>query len=357
VDQRPFQFQDQVFLIGQSLAETWPVTVFVSLRPGTFFHSRAKGSLSGYQPRVFTVAPPRIDLVITKRMRFAQSQLAESRRLNSFPEALELTSQTLLRYVGVILRSLETNEQLVEIIDNLSGGNVRTALDFINAFVGSGHVDAYKILSIEGESGSYVIPVHEFLRAVTFGDHEHYDPDASPIANLFDITQPDGREHFLLANILSYIERVGSVGGAEGYVEVQKVYDFMQGLGFSASQIQATLHRAELRRLLDCSPRFSDPQISGRYRITTAGAYTAHHLPRNFTYVDAVIVDTPIVDPGYRARIGDCRAIQDRLDRCETFIAYLDEQWKMLADKDVAYDWTSVSQDLRKDINRILWRL
>ncbi|MGD0007111.1 MAG: hypothetical protein ABSE93_00995 [Terriglobia bacterium] len=215
VDQRPFEFQDQVFLIGQSLAETWPTTVFISLRPATFFHSRVKGSLSAYQPRVFTVAPPRIDLVIIKRMRFARAQLSQTGRLDSFPKALALTSQTLERYVGVLLNSFETNRDLVTFIDNLSGGNVRTALDFINAFVGSGHVDAYKILSIE-DTGSYIVPVHEFLRAVIFGDHEHYDPAASPLANLFDITQPDGREHFLLANILSYIERVGSVGSAEG---------------------------------------------------------------------------------------------------------------------------------------------
>ncbi len=59
VDQRPIEFQDRVFLIGQSLAETWPATVFIFLRPDTFFESKTKGSLAAYQPRVFTIVPSR----------------------------------------------------------------------------------------------------------------------------------------------------------------------------------------------------------------------------------------------------------------------------------------------------------
>ena len=202
VDQRPFEFQDQVFLIGQSLSETWPATVFISLRPSTFFHSRVRGSLAAYQPRVFTISPPRVDQVILKRMSFAEAQLKETGRLDSFPKGLSLNSVTLEHYIAVLLQSFRTSKDLNEFIDNLSGGNVRLALDFVNSFVGSGHVDANKILSAFEETGAYFIPIHEFMRAVIFGDYEHFHPAASPIVNIFDISQPDGREHFLLVNIL-----------------------------------------------------------------------------------------------------------------------------------------------------------
>jgi hypothetical protein len=151
IDQRPFEFQEQVFLIGHSLAETWPCTVFVSLRPDTFFQSRAKGSLTAYQPRVFTVAPPRVDLVLSKRLKFALKQLSETGRLASFPKGLSLKSETLSTYLNVVLESFEEGDGLVEFIDNMSGGNMRQALDFITAFVGSGHVDTDKILRIVAE--------------------------------------------------------------------------------------------------------------------------------------------------------------------------------------------------------------
>lgn len=73
IDQRDLEFQDSVYLVAQSLADSWNVTTFVSLRPETFNASRRAGSLSAYQPRVFTISPPRIDRVIRKRLEFALS--------------------------------------------------------------------------------------------------------------------------------------------------------------------------------------------------------------------------------------------------------------------------------------------
>lgn len=352
IDQRPFEFQEQVFLIGHSLAETWPCTVFMSLRPDTFFQSRAKGSLSAYQPRVFTVAPPRVDLVISKRLRFALKQLAETGRLASFPQGLWLKSETLSAYVNVVLNSFEENRDLMEFVDNLSGGNVRAALDFVTAFVGSGHVDTDKILGIVRADGGYIIPVHEFMRAVIFGDHEYYDPITSPVTNLFDISMPDGREHFLLGIILALVERSSSSSN-EGFVETHKIYDFCQGLGFQPSQINAAIERARQKRLLEPGARFSDPLGTRNYRITTVGAYTYVSLIRYVQYVDAMVVDTPIVDEDVNSQIRDCQYIRERLERVEIFSAYLDRHWQALSDKVGIFDWRSVSHDLREGIRRI----
>jgi hypothetical protein len=95
--------------------------------------------------------------------------------------------------MSAILHSFEKNDELNSFVDNLSGGNIRRALDFLNAFIGSGHVNATRILANQQEQGFYMISVHEFMRAVIFGDNEHYDPSTFPIANLFDISTPDAR--------------------------------------------------------------------------------------------------------------------------------------------------------------------
>ena len=78
VDQRSPLFQEEVFLMAHAFATNWPVTAFVALRPETFSLSRARGTLAAYQPRVFTIEPPRVDLVVQKRMQFALKQLRES---------------------------------------------------------------------------------------------------------------------------------------------------------------------------------------------------------------------------------------------------------------------------------------
>lgn len=353
IDQRPIEFQESVFLIGQSFAGTWPMTVFMSLRPDTFSHSKTKGSLAAYHPRVFAVGPPRVDLVLSRRFQFALSELEGTGRLNVFPEGLTLNQQSLSAYISILRYSFENNDALTEFIENLSGGNVRTALEFVSDFVGSGHVDSQKILDIYAESGDYLVPVHEFTRAVLYKDHEYYDPTVSKIANLFDVSSPDGREHFLLANILSFVERYGSTPVDEGYVEVNRVFEFAMGIGFDSVQAHVALNRATSKKLLEANPRFSDTLSVTSVRITTIGAYTIKKLVSMFTYVDAVIIDTPIINAEKRKAIKDVSALLDRLERAELFRSYLDDEWARLNTSDLPFDWRVISSQLQSDISRV----
>src|SRR5258708_31500071 len=96
------------------------------------------------------------------------------------------------------------------------------------------------------------------MRAVIYGDHEHYDPSASPIPNVFDISSPDPREHFLLPIILGHLERLGAVARAEGYVSTEKIFGYCHALGFQPAQIQVAIPRTTARRLLEGSARFTD---------------------------------------------------------------------------------------------------
>jgi GTPase SAR1 family protein len=353
IDQRELDFQEQVFLIGQSLAETWPATVFLSLRPETFFRSRTTGSLTAYAPRVFTIAPPSIGTVIRRRLAFCRELVDDAdRRRKIIPDALDPQAELLGRYLRVVQSSFSQRPELVEFVENLGGGNVREALAFLDTFVGSGHVNTQKILDIQDETGSYTIPLHEFVRAVIYGDYRYFDPSASPIANVFEISRPDIREHFLLPLILAHVERLGEVGQQEGYVRMRAVMDFGQSLGFAPRQIEFALRHAAARRLLQVSPREAT-DAGLRYRITTVGAYTYKKLMGTFVYLDAVIVDTPIVDDGVAAEITDCADIEERVARSKTFVGYLNTSWESFACSDHAFDWAQVSSELESDYRRI----
>jgi hypothetical protein len=226
-------------------------------------------------------------------------------------------------------------------------------LGYLDTFVGSGHVDTRKILDIEEESGSYTVPLHEFVRAIIYGDYRYFDPSASPIANVFEISTPDVREHFLLPLILAHIERVGEVGQQEGYVGLQAVMQFGQGLGFLPAQVEFSVRRAAQRRLLQASPRDSQ-DVGQRFRITTVGAYTYKKLMGSFVYLDAVVVDTPIVAQETAAAIDDCQDIGDRVRRSKAFVDYLDSAWSSAFEgHGHAFDWREVSAVLDADYERI----
>lgn len=353
IDQRSSADQEQVFLIANELAQRWPATVFVTLRPETFYQSSRAGTLSGYLPRVFTIAPPRADVMLQKRVRFALNQLESSGRLGSYPEGVTVDSESLASFLHMLGDNFENNVPLLSLIDNLADGNMRMALNFVSDFIGSGHMNTRKILDIYRTSGRYNIPVHEFMRALLYGDGEYYDPESSPIANVLRVTRPDGREHFLTPLLLAHLQATGEKLGNEGFVASSEVYRFGQSLGYEADQISSALEHAGKNRLVDTSPRYRANQSVLNYRITTTGAYTVRVLIGYFAYADAVCVDTPITDERYRSLIRDVPDIGARLERAEYFRVYLDRQWEKVSDNGLSWSWPQASQKVAEDVRRV----
>ena len=362
VDQRSDDFQQRAFLIGQSMAELWPAFVFVSLRPETFHRSRSGGTLSAYHAKAFTISPPRVDRVIQKRIRYAMG-LLESGDIGRTLVGVEIhvDLQDLLDYLRIIDYSFNHNGELVEFVDNVCGGNIRLALDFIQTFVGSGHANTAKMLQIYRETGRYSVAFHEFVRAVIYGDYRDYNPGFSKITNLFDISGADGREHFLAPIALGYLGLESQASGSAGYVAAEAIYGYVQHLGFQPAKISGALDRLLSNKLIETETKRPLSSVDeGRdlyYRITTIGSYYYRKLVGIFTYVDAMVVDTPIVDRTVRERIGDETTILGRLDRAEEFRRYLDSQWTSIEAAAEVFNWQQLSSQLNAEISSIKNRL
>jgi hypothetical protein len=84
------------------------------------------------------------------------------------------------------------------------------------------------------------------------------------------------------------------------------------------------LDYAVRKRLLDTAPRYSGGRHRVYFRITTVGAYSAQILVAYFAYVDAILVDTPIIGERYRSLITDVHTLSERVARAEYFRIYLD---------------------------------
>lgn len=346
VDQRPIAFQESVFLMAQSFAKTWPAAVFLTLRPTTFYESKARGSLAAYQPRVFTITPARTDQVIMRRLTYARKQLIEEGRLESFPEGLSIDAPNLISYIDVLVEAFSQNRELKELFDNLSGGNLRVALDFLGTFIGSGYVSTARILEVAESGKLYTVPMHEVMRAITFGEYDYFNPSQSAIANIYDITSDDGREHFLIPQILAHVQRFGETAGHDGYVPMEEVYSFAQALGFPQDTVGQQLERAFGKRLLESKGE----DVTAPCRVTTIGAYMYGKMASTFSYVDAMIVDTPIVDPSIRAQLTDAWSIKERTSRAELFLGYLNMQWIIAGWESSTFDWPASHERLAADI-------
>ncbi len=359
-DQRNDDVQQEAFLVAQEIAASWPATIFVTLRPETFYRSSREGALTGYHPKAFSIAPPRVDLVIQKRLTFGLKITGGEIPLSSLPDHTRATFSNLDSVIRVFLHTLAKSSWLRECLDNISGGNVRLALDLVKEFFGSGHVDTQKIVTIHREQGSYDIPAHEFLRAVVFGDCEYYSPEKSPVVNLFDVSFGDPKEHFVLPILLSLLASALRSAIDDGFLGTSKVYEQMQRLGFVPDQIDAAVVRAHRSKLLETSTRRAsrlDQETPHALRLTTVGAYHIQRLAELFSYLDAIVVDTPIFDPTVRSNIHDVRTITERIRRVRVFKAYLDRQWQVFEGTDTLFPWPTLSRHVGEELVSIEQRI
>lgn len=353
-DQRDEKTQELAFLIAQELASNWQMVVFVALRPETFNRSKAMGALTGYHPKAFTISPPRIDLVLEKRLAFALSLTTGQVPISALQATMSLGKLTTI--IKVVRRSLEENRRILEFIENIAAGNVRTALDFITAFIGSGHVDTDQILKIEGQGKNYELKMHTFLTAIILGNSIYYDPNTSPMVNIFDISTSDGKEHFALPLLLGVVDQATGADVKEGFVDTAKVYDAMQSMGFTPDQIDFAVSRGCKKNLIETNARrLPEPgePMAASIRITQRGLYHIHRAAHEFPYLDSVVVDTPLVDRQSRAAIRDVWTIPDRLNRAETLADYLSKQWQLVNSPSSSFSWPDEVNRLKYQIRMI----
>ena len=103
-DQRSFAVQQETFLIAQELAASRNLTVFVALRPSTFYVSKTTGALSAYQNKLLTIAPPPADEVIQKRLIFA-ARVAEGKVAPAALSGIQLNLGSVVLFLNAMLRS------------------------------------------------------------------------------------------------------------------------------------------------------------------------------------------------------------------------------------------------------------
>jgi GTPase SAR1 family protein len=194
-DQRSFEVQQQAFLIAQELAASRNLLVFVALRPSTFYTSKMTGTLSGYQNKILTIAPPPADEVLVRRITFAV-RVAEGKIAPAALAGIRLQVGGIVSFLNATVRAIRGNPAIKTFLGNITGGNTRLVIELITAFCGSPNVDSEKIVEIEETQGDYKVPLHEFTKHALLGDYAYYHPQSSLVAcNIFDLGSADPREH------------------------------------------------------------------------------------------------------------------------------------------------------------------
>jgi hypothetical protein len=185
-------------------------------------------------------------------------------------------------FLNSTLRSIKANQSIRQFLSNITGGNTRLVIELITAFCGSPNVDSEKIVSIEEKYGNYVVPLHEFTKHALLGEYAYYNSLSSLVAcNIFDISAPEPREHFLSSLVIAFLNSSSSVKDNDGFVLGTTVLAEMIKFGFLEEQVRYHVRRLARKRLIETPyAHYREIEVPDReppeqfhFRATSIGIY------------------------------------------------------------------------------------
>jgi hypothetical protein len=334
-----------------------------SFRTASYYRSQQNGVLDTIAPITFTVGQPDLSLVLKRRFDYAKS-IAEGR---AFDQSLIRGAPSRdisfdLPQVAKIFEACEfaarKRHSIVPMLEAVSNGNIRQLLDFARRILSSGHLDTKKILGLIETKGGYTIPDFEGVRTLFYGDYKQYDPSRSPFINMLDIRHADPAEHFLRLALLHYLSKTSIDPDVTlGYVKESDLIGYLASLGYSHAVVAEAIeylvngHCVEKHLLAD-----SPSRSSRLLRITPLGRFHIFSLLPMFQYLDAIIIDTPIIDESVRRKIDDVEQIHERLARTEAFLSYLDDCSRAIKDGELLAEWRRGAALARENISEVRLR-
>jgi GTPase SAR1 family protein len=315
VDQCSADYQKAVYLFCRTLENRFKTLVVVALREEWYWHHGVgkEGPLSAYHNLVFHIPSPRTRDVLKKRLEYAIDKTKDC----EFPaisiglgKSATLEPIHLQRYIQICSEAFFDNEDIAGFFECLSNGSVRRGLESFLEFLRSGHTHEDEYLEAMLNGRAYRLRHHQVFKSIAYGQYRHYSGSRSIVANIFSPVFFGSGHHtyFLRAYLLRWLKQRATIesSAGRGYVPIVEVRTEIRSVGLPDELIDSFIKDCVKKDILCPDVALEDAFDEWRFlKITAWGAHILDHLVQTFCYMEAVMLDTPIADPGFLSRISD----------------------------------------------------
>ncbi|MDY3562257.1 hypothetical protein R5W23_003719 [Gemmata sp. JC673] len=362
LDRCPDRIQEAAFLRASAIARDWACLVFVCLRPATFYKSSQSGVLDTVSPKVISITSADSDIVLTRRLkyakRYAEGKLkSQQSRTAQYGSKFSYEMPTVAAVIQCLLDSIRSRggSDIVQLFSSAANNNTRAMLVLVKKYLTSKFLDSRTIAESYMHDASYRIYDYQIIRTLMLGDSVHYDPSSSPFCNIFDIQHANPVEHFSRVTALNFLNTFAdSQPQQAAYVRVSDVKTHLCTMGYTAEHAHRTVQFLFEKQCIESRDPIEKWSDSIEFIcITHRGKYHVAHLISRFNYLDAVSIDTPILDDATRAELRDVRTLEDRVRQCALFVEYLDKCSEGILDVSVRSLWKTAYSQAMNEMARI----
>jgi len=359
LDRRDKSIQEQAFLQASAIAKRWAAVVFVCLRPSTVQESRATGVLDSVATRTLYISPPKTAMMLRKRFQYAAAFAMESLDREAYSRAsfsaeVKPHLPEAAKFFETCDESVRKKPTLAQQFEAVANGNVRLILHYVRELLMSNHLDTVTAMKHIKEGRNYLLNENETLAALLFGPYVQYEPTSAIFTNLFHIARSDPTEHFARLFLLEFFHRHAVAGENFGFVTMSQARAYMAQLGYTDIAIDDAIGALTDKSCIE-GRDISDehPVLGDEVRATGLGRFHISTLVRKFAYLDATVVDTPVLDPKARTTLQDAKRPREKLKRARDFLRYLDWAASELPQANSRKVWEDISGSLANNITDV----
>ncbi len=305
------KYQENVLLVAKFLTESLKTITILALREESFFKSTRSGVLTAIPLPPLHISSPLFEDLIRFRLDYVLALLKQDEeeicRVIGKEVRLGPKKELVQMFFEIVRNSLRSTRpkgwEILEFLDDVSGRDMRKALDFFRTFLVSGNTDVAEMLGIEEVAsrrhGHYEIPVHHVVRSIILQHSTLYSMTHSPIMNLFDFDSNISDSYFLNLQILDYlyIRLNGYSVHGRGFVDIDGIIQEGERVGVSKPMLEDSFVRMADFGLIEFENQSREGFTYANFvKITNTGIYYLKELVHTFQYLDLAWMDTPISD-------------------------------------------------------------
>ena len=304
VDQHEYGFQEKLFLFTNHICKEFNVLTILALREETFIKSTQTGVFGAYHVAKFHISSPNFINMVRERIKYSLNLLQSHKFVTEKKFDTDIAKE-LEYFFEVLLRSFnkdnDQSKNIVRFFDSISVGNMREALRMFNSFLISGNTNISDMLIKEplAGQGRYQIAYHQLLKSIMLGEYRFYKSTRSHIANVFDFDPGLSDSHFNQLRILNYLflKQNSESPIGRGYIAIDELNIKAESVMISKKIIIDSILRMLKFNLVALDNQSNENIESASYiTITLSGVFYLQNLVKNFTYLNNILIDTPISD-------------------------------------------------------------
>lgn len=332
--------QGRIFNDSMAIARRLGLNLILSLRDSTFVKHRNFPIFDAFDFDPISIDAPGVRAVLSRRF-FLASNLLKGRQGEFIAEnGAKVFLDDLSIGINLVQDSVLGTE-VGNLLEVLATGDIRLALRMTREFLQYGYSAPGKAIRIHQETGKYVLPKHEALRAIVLGNRMVYSEDYSPVGNIFDANISLTSAQYLRLYVLSALVAFSSVRSFQ-FLPGEEVRNALREIGFGDDITLRVLGDMSRHRFLFTASH-TDPSFEAEFAPSRLGGYIVRDLIGNFTYVENVMYDTFIADNDLWNRLRELtdlvnnerdtiRRLQTRIERARLCYDYLEESYMPLVE-------------------------